>query len=180
MKQITLLIIFLISFSAFSQKQETDEWNYSMKRKFIIEDQILVYNLSDGFFQIFNNEVSISYGLTKFLAMGAYFDYDYAKHPILDASNHLFGIRGTVSVMPLLTLIKNADFLKRVDLNINSYIAYSTGSTNVRAFDKKDNQFWPVYFRIGAKYYITRQFYVTTSVGAYNTNRFFLGAGIKL
>lgn len=151
-----------------------------MKRRFIIENQFLVYNLSDGFFQIFNNEASISYGLTKFLAMGAYYDYDYAKHPTLDASNHLFGIRGTVSIMPLVILIKNTGFLKRIDLTMNSYIGYSTGSTNVKAFDKKDNQHWPVYFRIGAKYYFTRQFYATGSVGVYNTNRFFLGVGLKL
>ncbi|MDX9881596.1 MAG: hypothetical protein RBS73_05980 [Prolixibacteraceae bacterium] len=156
-----------------------------MKRQFIIETQTLIGDPNNGFYHVLNNEASLSYGLTKFLAFGVYHDYYYASTKLADGSrfdarNNLFGLRGTISLMSLLHLIKNTRNLVRTDLNLNGYVSYSDGINTIRVTDKKDLQHWPVYFRIGAKYYFTRHFYATGSVGVYNTNRFFLGVGLKL
>lgn len=184
MKKYTLTTFFLLPLLCYSQNSFIESY-YSMKRKFIIENQTLIGDPNNGFYHVLNNEASLSYGLVKFLAIGVYHDYYYASTKLYDGStfnavNNLFGLRGTISAMPLLSLIKNADFLKRADLNLNGYFSYSTGTITIKVTDKKDHQHWPVYFRVGGKYYFTRHLYATGSVGVYNTDRFFLGIGLKL
>lgn len=184
MKRYILTTLLLFPLLCYSQNSVIESY-YTMNRRFIIENQTLIGDPNNGFYQVLNNEASLSYGITKFFAIGVYHDYYYANTKIYDgstfnATNNLFGLRGTISVMPLFSFIKNGNYKKRADLNLNGYFSYSTGTTTIRVTDKKDLQHWPIYFRIGAKYYFTRHFYATGSVGIYNTDRFFLGIGIKL
>ncbi|MDX9881597.1 MAG: hypothetical protein RBS73_05985 [Prolixibacteraceae bacterium] len=155
-----------------------------MKKRFIIENQFLIGDVNNGLFQVLDNEASISYGLTNFIAIGIFDDYFSSNHEVYgreyECKKHLFGPRVTISVMPLLKSLTNNNFFKKTDLNVNGYCSYSTGRSFPKISDKKDFQDWPVYFRIGGKYYFNRHFYMAASIGVYNTDRFFLGVGIKL
>jgi hypothetical protein len=173
-----LSIFLLICTNVFSQENYTQ-----IKKHFFIEDVVMVANTSGCSTSIFNNELSVSYGITNWLSAGIFYDlnkktFDKPENDF-QKDKSLIGLKTSFSVMPLLGEKLNKK-LTRWNLSADAYFSYSKEHFTSCNSDKKDHQLWVNYYRISGKFYLTPKFYFAASAGLINTNRFFLGVGIKL
>ena len=175
----TFTLLFLLIFiNGFSQE------NYNqIKKHFFIEDVIMVANTSSCSSSIFNNELSISYGITNWLLAGVFHDlnkktFDKPENDF-QKDKSLIGLKTSFSVMPVLGAKIN-EKLTRWDFSVDAFFSYNKENFTSCNSDKKDHQLWVNYYRISSKFYLTPKIYLAASAGIINTNRFFIGVGIKL
>ena len=175
----TLTLLFLlIGFTGFSQ----ENYNHS-KKHFFIEDVVMVANTSSCSSSILNNELSVSYGITNWLSAGVFYDlnkktFDKPENNF-QKDKHLNGLKTSFSVMPVLGEKLNKK-LSRWNFSVDAFFSYNREHYTSCNSDKKDYQLWVNYYRFSSKFYLTRKIYLAASAGILNTNRFYLGVGIKL
>jgi hypothetical protein len=178
--KITLVVIILLNFThVFSQ----EKYN-KIRNHFFIEDLVMVTDTKGNFFTFLNNEISLSYGITNWLSLGVFHELDKKTFKETDnmflKDENLFGIKGSFSFMPLLGEEINKH-LTRWDFSLSANLSYNRVIyTIVRFSDVKDYQHWENYYRFNAKYYLSPKVFLSGSIGVLNTNRFFIGVGIKL
>lgn len=162
----------------------TSQENYNrVKKHFFIEDIIMVASTSSCSYSILNNELSVSYGITNWLSAGVF--HDLNKKTFKEPKNNfqkdksLIGLKTSFSVIPVLGAKIN-EKLTRWDFSVDAYFSYNKQHFTSCNSDKKDHQLWVNYYRISSKFYLFPKVYIAASAGVINTNRFFLGVGIKL
>ncbi len=178
MKLTLTLLFLLLALNCFSQE------NYNqIKKHFFIEDFVMVANTSSCSSSILNNELSVSYGITNWLSAGVFYDlnkktFDKPENDF-QKDKHLIGLKTSFSVMPVLGKKINTK-LSRWNLSVDAFFSYNREHYTSCNSDKKDHQLWVNYYRFSGKFYLTPKIYLAASAGVINTNRFFLGVGIKL
>ncbi len=154
----------------------------NIKNKISIESQFMFANTYGEFFPVYNNDFSITYGIMEFASIGLFHDRYWSKFYIQDEetvnNSDLLGIRISLSVIPIVNKSLEWTLLYNFDLNITSSFSYHTGIIYVSP-DKKDQQEWIQYYKVGIKYYLNNNLFLSGSAGLINTNRFYLGIGIK-
>ncbi|MDX9881598.1 MAG: hypothetical protein RBS73_05990 [Prolixibacteraceae bacterium] len=178
-------IIILSLFTASAQ----NEYTAALKNHFLVEDQYMVANTNSGIylFPIHNNEFSIGYGINSFTELGIYHDYleepDGLKSFLNGTDRHIVGLRANISFFSLAKAIGLKKIPKRFEIVLSGYLrVYHQRFSRyaINHYDIKDNAKWANYSRVGFRYFIGKNLYMTATGGLYNTNRFFLGVGLKL
>lgn len=180
MKQILISLLFCL---VFTQGFSEEKFN-RIKEHFIIEDMIMVANTSSSFFPYLNNELSVNYGLFNWFSVGIF--HDFEKRTLKKTNNdflkdkNLIGLKGSISFMPILggdLLSKN---VSRWDIGLNANFSYKRERFSTEKSEKKDNQLWVNYYRLYGKYFLNQKFFISASAGVLNSDRFFIGIGVKL
>jgi hypothetical protein len=180
MKQIILSLLFcLLSIQGFSE----EKFN-RIKNHFIIEDMVMVANTSANFFPYLNNELSVNCGLFNWFSIGIF--YDLEKRTLKKTNNNflkdknLLGLKGSISFIPILGNELSNKNISRWDIGLNANFSYKRERFSTEISEKKDNQLWVNYYRLYGKYYLNQKIFISTSVGVLNSDRLFIGIGIKL
>lgn len=185
MKRIILVFLFtFLSLTLFPQENV-----FELKHHFIVENQVMLTNTQNlVFFPILNNEFSITYGLTDYLETGLFYDIfnNSQLNSFLTSQTrlHLLGLKANLSLKTLMNktgLSINAD---RFDLFFSGYfeIHQFRGSelSQDGYYDKKDIADWANYYKLCSRYFIYEKWFISASVGLINTNRVYIGLGLKL
>src|SRR5690606_23560107 len=148
-----------------------------------LEDNLMVANTDGELFPVFNNQISICYGVNNFIGMGIFYDFYHVSRSYhsfyFKGNRHLVGAKVLFSVLPLFNKSWN-NKLQRFNINVDGYFSYKSNPDYFIFEEKKDRQTWVNYYRINVQYFLNSKYYLSASTGIVNSNRFLIGGGIKL
>jgi len=167
----------------FTQGFSEEKFN-KIKEHVIIEDMIMAANTSSNFFPYLNNELSVNYGLSNWFSIGIF--HDFEKRTLKKTNNNflkdknLIGLKGSISFIPILGRDLLSKNVSRWDIGLNVNFSYKRERFSTEKSEKKDHQLWVNYYRLYGKYFLNQKFFISASAGVLNSDRFFIGIGVKL